>query len=361
MNLRIVPLEIPERLDDSAISNRFREYIDVRNTVFRGVWGGADYFAVSYEEGLGSLLGNTEERQHILVALEDDRLVGIGRVDVSVYELTAPAYSDVNVHPSYRHRGIGSAIADRLDAVLRQEGRSSTQTWQLHRLADGPQLTPPTGAGSIPANDDAVRFLQHSGFALEQIERTSELAIEEGSEAKFLDARADAIPHAEGYTLRSWAGYTPADQLETIAALYARMSTDAPSGGMDVEAERWDADRLEKYEKSMIEGRRGQLLYTAAFDDDGTAVAFTTFDIQSGDRPVFQGNTLVHAEHRGHRLGMLVKAENLLQLLSGYPDRDRVITWNAEENRHMLSVNEALGFRPIMNEGAWQRREVWAK
>ena len=53
---------------------------------------------------------------------------------------------------------------------------------------------------------------------------------------------------------------------------------------------------------------------------------------------------------------MLVKVENLLQLRRLHPDRTRVVTWNAEENRPMLAVNEALGFTPVGAEGGWQKR-----
>lgn len=63
----------------------------------------------------------------------------------------------------------------------------------------------------------------------------------------------------------------------------------------------------------------------------------------------------MHAEHRGHRLGMLVKVANLRQVVAREPQRTRVMTWNAEENRPMLAVNEAIGFRAVGYEAGWQR------
>ena len=34
---------------------------------------------------------------------------------------------------------------------------------------------------------------------------------------------------------------------------------------------------------------------------------------------------------------------------------ERVITFNAAENDHMLAINVALGFRPAGYDGEWQR------
>lgn len=171
--------------------------------------------------------------------------------------------------------------------------------------------------------------------------------------------RADALAHAgERYEVVSWQGATPPELREAMATLHERMVTDAPSAGLDVDDERWDAARLERTEAEWAEAGQTALQAAALERASGAAVAFTVLLLPEAGRPAFQEDTLVHGDHRGHRLGMLVKAENLLQLRRLHPDRSRVLTWNATENRHMLAVNEALGFAPVGAEGGWQRRLV---
>jgi hypothetical protein len=88
----------------------------------------------------------------------------------------------------------------------------------------------------------------------------------------------------------------------------------------------------------------------------GRLVAYSVLSVpRQPHRAVQQYATLVLREHRGHRLGMLVKVANLAHLAATYPGHPSILTFNAEENRHMLAVNESLGFAPIAYEGAWRK------
>jgi GNAT superfamily N-acetyltransferase len=88
----------------------------------------------------------------------------------------------------------------------------------------------------------------------------------------------------------------------------------------------------------------------------GHLVGYTMLSVPRGrHRAVDQWSTLVLREHRGHRLGMLLKVANLAHLAEVAPGHPSVITFNAEENRPMLAVNEQLGFVGIAYEGAWRK------
>lgn len=148
----------------------------------------------------------------------------------------------------------------------------------------------------------------------------------------------------------------PEQWLDQRAALSARMSTDAPLGDIESEEEVWDADRVrDLYAQVQAMGRR--IVQTVAVHRaSGQAVAFTELAVPlHSPEQAYQWDTLVRSDHRGHRLGQLVKAANLRALRAQVPAVQRVVTWNAEQNTPMLRVNRALGFQVRGVATDWQK------
>nr|WP_254071814.1 GNAT family N-acetyltransferase [Rathayibacter sp. VKM Ac-2857] len=136
------------------------------------------------------------------------------------------------------------------------------------------------------------------------------------------------------------------------------MSAQAPTAGLSVPEETWTRERLEAHDRESTAGGRVELTSVAL--RDGQPVGYCTVDVLPG-RAALWGATLVQPAHRGHRLGMLLKLDALEHLVAADPDCRAVYTWNAEENRPMLAVNEAVGFRAIAVEGQWKLEGQWKR
>jgi GNAT superfamily N-acetyltransferase len=67
-----------------------------------------------------------------------------------------------------------------------------------------------------------------------------------------------------------------------------------------------------------------------------------------------QWDTIVAPEHRGHRLGTLIKVANLEYARAQRPEVRVVDTVNADSNPYMVAINEAMGFRSHRRLGEWE-------
>lgn len=352
-HLELRALPIPGSIDDPTAAD-FREMVRVRNLVYREITGGDDDDATP-EELLPHYRPTPDETRYLWLAVWDGRIVGRIGLDIPHEEGSDTAYWLIELLREVHGRGIGTTAYNLIERTARRHGRHALQAYAQHPEQTGERLPAPTGYGDIPL-DHGARFMLRLGYTLEQIYRKSELDLRDSREV--VDAlRERAAAAASGYRVVSWTAPTPAEFVEGYAWLKSRMSTDAPSAGLDVDEEAWDAERLARHDARYVEAGQTLLVTAAQHVETGELAAFNELMISADrTRATHQHDTLVAGSHRGHRLGMLVKCSALVAWRDIAPDSPRVITYNAEENRPMLDINEAIGFRAVSYEGAWQKR-----
>lgn len=251
------------------------------------------------------------------------------------------AAGEILVAPQHRRRGIGRALLDHLWAEATRQGRI-----RLVGSVDQP-LNP-----AVP--DPGGRFAGASGAGLALVETRRRLDVGSVDPAVLAELDAQAREKSQGYSLVQWAGATPHQWLADIAYLTGRMSIDAPMDDLHWEAEVYDAARMRARDvRGLACGLH--MVTTAAVDGTGHLVAFTQI---IGDATSHwyadQCDTIVAPEHRGHRLGTLIKVTNLNYACAQRPKLRVIDTCNADSNPYMVRINEAMGFRPYRRIGEWQ-------
>jgi GNAT superfamily N-acetyltransferase len=271
-------------------------------------------------------------------AVVGGRVVGALRVILPTRDNPTVGILDVAVHPDHRRRGIGEALLAEGIRFASAAGRT-----ELITEMDEP------GPGA-PGRD----FALHRGWSCDLLETRRDLDLPP-DEQRLSEVEAEARRASEGYELVTWRDRTPDELLDDRAVLEQRMTTDAPQGDLPVEEERWDGGRIREYEAAHV--ARGRTVLSAGAVKDGRLVAFTDLQIPLAQpQRANQAGTLVLSEHRGHRLGALMKTAVLRELAATLPEVRRISTYNSESNRPMVAVNEALGFRPAGELTSWSLR-----
>lgn len=284
------------------------------------------------------------QREEHWVARDGDTIVGGYGLGLPLLDNLDNAWVDILVSVRHRRRGIGRALFEHAVERARAEDRT--------RMI-GETREPSPGR---PARDwAAVAFADALGAkrALDEIRRRQDL--QAVNDTVLVTLATDAVVHADDYSLRRWTECVPDDLVDGLAVLEERMSTDAPLGDLHWEREPHDAARIRGIEHDLLV--RGRASYATAVVHDATGVmAGYTRIVYDQDVPYhgWQWNTIVMPEHRGHRLGLLLKVENLRWVRREAPQLTRLDTWNANDNPHMIAINEALGYVPIEQWAEWQ-------
>ncbi|MFG1806482.1 GNAT family N-acetyltransferase [Streptomyces sp. NPDC049040] len=237
-----------------------------------------------------------------------------------------PAEIQMTVHPAHRRLGTGSRLLATVTEAATAAGCGSL-------AAEAVSGTP--GEGFLATRDFVpVTRLTWQRLALDDIP---------GPIGKLPE-----VPHP-GYRLTAWEGAVP----DTLTggftdALRALPAPPAAAAGLDHGDTRWDPATVQ--ETAELAARRGDRLLTVAalHEDDGAVAGYTTVLLPGdGARRAHQYDTAVVPAHRGHGLALWMKSEMLRRLPGVQPDLTEIHTGVPDDSRHLLAVNNALGFRPL--------------
>ncbi|MGK5445242.1 GNAT family N-acetyltransferase [Micromonospora sp. URMC 105] len=281
---------------------------------------------------------------HWALARLDGVPAGWLRLDLPQLDNTDNAAAELVVHPAYRRQGVGRALHEHGVRLLRDAGRKRVVGEVVSALPGGPARD---SAGSAFAAAAGARP------ALTEVRRRLDTTALDRAAVDTLLAGARSA--AAGYRPVRWRQGTPEEYVHDVAYLEGRMMTDTPLGDLQWEQERVDADRIRGTERA-LDLRGSRRYHVGAVDEaSGRLVAWSMLSLgASADWHAWQQSTIVDPAHRGRRLGLLTKIENLRHVLAHEPALRVIDTFNAAENGHMIRINEQLGFRPVDELTEWQ-------
>jgi RimJ/RimL family protein N-acetyltransferase len=264
----------------------------------------------------------------MLYTAEDSAVpVGVLELDHPLRDNLHLVWVGITVHPDHRRRGHGSAMLEEAIHRTKEMGRSTV--W--------------LGA----AEDDlgARAFMERFGFSFASHDARRLQRLAEVDQAGIDVLYASAQQAAADYVIERGTAPTGDDILADLVQVTAAIN-DAPMGDLSYEEEKFDLQRLKDVETAAA-GRRDTLYRIWARHRSSGEIGGHTVMVTNRLRPEHggQGDTAVSREHRGHRLGMLLKIEMMRWLAEVEPQLDVIETWNNADNSFMINVNEAIGYR----------------
>lgn len=150
------------------------------------------------------------------------------------------------------------------------------------------------------------------------------------------------------------AGRVPTARLSQLMAPFTALINDIPLGVLDLPPMRYVLeDHVSWYQEMDRNGSEHLLVLLTDGEGQVAAVCNAHWDGRFPDR-VFQALTAVARPRRGQGLAKAVKAAMLELVRDRHPEVRMIVTYNAEVNAPMLSINERLGFATHRRNGSYQ-------
>jgi len=295
---------------------------------------------------IGLMLPTESTRTEHITAIVDGRVVGAAEVSFPLKDNTHLVEFELDVHPDFRRRGVATALLAEIERLGAADNRRTYVVYSPDQMRD-----------DYPVHVAGKALLEKHGYTkgIDEVRRSADLDLVPAAELDSLLAKA--WEKADGYELVQWVNHAPEEVVDGIAYLDGRLIQDAPMGELDMEPMKTDAARIREYERRS--SARGDLRANTVVRhaESGTVAGWTFAVVSAGvEEHSYQGITIVDPEHRGHRIGTILKVANH-RLLRDYRPRVKYVhTWNAEENDFMISINEAVGYRAQERWIAYQKK-----
>lgn len=259
---------------------------------------------------------------------------------------TDMAFTQVWVRPAARGRGVGRTLFAAVLAALPPQ-RTRILSYVVSDPADGPLAT---------SQAPGPRFARALGLRVGELCHVRRHPWP--TSAALLDSLDPATLAADGtrrvgdYTIEVYINGVAPELQEDVARLHGMVEAEVEAGDIDYEPEPFTAaDYRDAIARAETNGTRRVEAVAVWVDAAGRrrAVGVSSYAVPSQpDANIEVLETLVEREHRGHRLGWAVKCAVERQLLALELPHPAVNTCNADENAYMLAINDALGFREVL-------------
>jgi mycothiol synthase len=234
---------------------------------------------------------------------------------------TQTALIEIRIRPDRRRRGFATDFLRILIEAARAEGRT-----RVIGSADSHGSGEFWGAGL--GFRPTLRYIQQILILAE------------------IDQTLWSAPVSDGYRLESWTDTAPESLLESYVVARQAMD-DAVSGDLRWDEPQWTQARVREEEARNAAAGRESRVVVAVEETTGEVAAITIVTIGAARPTVVQQlDTAVRREHRGHGLGLAMKAAQLRTLVAERPAARQVMTQTADLD-HMASINRALGFQTL--------------
>ena len=243
-------------------------------------------------------------------------------------------WTEVNVLPEHRRHGVGRALLRAAVEICLGQGDDLVFFAQT--------------VDRMPSGEAFARAIAASP-GLEM--KLNQLLIADVDRAKLAEW-TNLAP--KGYRLERADNVVPQQLIKPFLDS-ANSMNDMPKGDLRFADQQFTEEQLHSRESWLKQAGMEWWLIVAIHEATGEGAGFTevNYDSRVG-HVVQQSGTGVTAAHRGHRLGLWMKAAMLDRIIAERPAAQFIRTGNANVNKNMLEINTMLGFKHAWSNTLWQ-------